>query len=73
MIATITNQTQGDVESQNNPSLLGGAVVLPSVNTLKNKVGKIQLNTFAKVSRFEIKISTNNWELPWGMMEYLDR
>ena len=48
-------------------------MVLPSVNTLKNKVGKIQLNTFAKVSRVEIKISTNNWELPWGMMEYLHR
>ena len=51
---------------------LAKTVVYPSVNTLKISNQDLT-NTPPKVAKFEMETSTNSWELPFGLTEYLQR
>ena len=61
------------MEGQNSQGSLAEAMVHPSVNVLKISNQEDLTNTPTKVAKFEMETSTNSWELPFGLTEYLQR
>ena len=61
------------MKDQNSQGSLAEAVVHPSVNTLKIYNQEDLTNTPPKAAKFEMETSTNSWELPFGLTEYLQR